>query len=119
MILTYSIQYFYLKLELKSSFDLFSSRTRVLVCRALNILCCCCCYPFAQVAGEDEVAGEGVGEGRVEVQHFHQGVSADDVQVAVGQSSHVSACPRQCALFPEHVPEHVPFTCRGAESVSV
>lgn len=79
-------------------------------------------YPLAQVAGEDEVAGEGVGERRVELQHLHQGVSADDVQVAVGQRSHVGARPRQRALLPEHVPKHVTFTCggrRGAESVRV
>lgn len=48
-------------------------------------------YPFAQVAGEDEVAGEGIGEGRVEVQDFEQGVPPDDVQVAVSQRSDVSA----------------------------
>lgn len=42
-------------------------------------------YPLAQVAGEDEVPGEGVGEGRVELQHLEQGFPLDDVQVAVGQ----------------------------------
>lgn len=30
----------------------------------------CVWYPFAQVAGEDEIAGEGGGERRVEVEHF-------------------------------------------------
>lgn len=40
-------------------------------------------YPLAQVAGEDEVPGEGVGEGRVELQHLEQGFPLDDVQVAV------------------------------------
>ena len=40
-------------------------------------------YPFAQVAGEDEVSGEGVGEGRVKLQHLQQGFPLDDVEVAV------------------------------------
>lgn len=44
----------------------------------------CVPYPFAQVAGEDEVAGEGVGERRVEVEHFEESVSVNDVQIAVG-----------------------------------
>ncbi len=49
-------------------------------------VCVCVCvisYPFAQVAGEDEVSGEGVGEGRVKLQHFEQSFPLDDVQVAV------------------------------------
>ena len=40
-------------------------------------------YPLAQVAGEDEVAGEGVGEGGVKLQHLEQGFPLDDVEVAV------------------------------------
>ncbi len=40
-------------------------------------------YPFTQVAGEDEVSGEGVGEGRVKLQHLKQGFPLDDVEVAV------------------------------------
>lgn len=51
-------------------------------------VCVCVCvsvsYPFAEVAGEDEIAGEGVGERRVEVEHFQQSVSVNDVQIAVG-----------------------------------
>lgn len=47
-------------------------------------------YPLAQVTGEEEVPGEGVGEGRVELQHLEQGVPPDDVQVAVGQRPDVS-----------------------------
>lgn len=40
-------------------------------------------HPLAQVAGEDEVAGEGVGEGRVKLQDLEQSFSLDDVEVAV------------------------------------
>lgn len=47
-------------------------------------------YPFAQVAGEDEVSGEGVGEGRVKLQHLEQGFPLDDVKVAIGERSNVS-----------------------------
>lgn len=71
-------------------------------------------YPFSQVAGEDEVAGEGAGEGRVKLQHPHQSVSPDDVQIAVRQSSNVRAGSGQRGLFPEGVPKHVTFTCTGA-----
>lgn len=51
-------------------------------------------YPFSQVAGEDEVPGEGVGKGGVEVQHLQQGLPLDDVKVAVGQRPDVRA--RMC-----------------------
>lgn len=40
-------------------------------------------YPLAKVAGEDEVSGEGVGEGRVKLQHLEQGFPLDDMEVAV------------------------------------
>lgn len=30
----------------------------------------CGAYPLAEVAGEEEISGEGVGEGCVELQHF-------------------------------------------------
>lgn len=33
-------------------------------------VCVCGAYPLAEVAGEDEISGEGVGEGCVELQHF-------------------------------------------------
>ncbi len=48
-----------------------------------RVCVCVISYPFAQVAGEDEVSGEGVGEGRVKLQHFEQSFPLDDVQVAV------------------------------------
>lgn len=68
-------------------------------------------YPLAQVAGEDEVAGEGVGEGGVELQHLEQSLPLDDVQVAVGQRPHVGAGVSQGRLLPEDVAEHVAFPC--------
>lgn len=67
-------------------------------------------YPFPQVAGEDEVAGEGVGEGGVKLQHLEQGLPLDDVEVAVGQRPDVGARMRQGRLLPEDVAEHVSFT---------
>ena len=67
-------------------------------------------YPLAQVAGEDEVAGEGVGEGRVELQHLEQGLPLDDVEVAVRQRPDVGAGMRKGGFLPEDVTEHVPFT---------
>lgn len=70
-------------------------------------------YPLAKVAGEDEVPGEGVGEGRVELQNLEQGLPLDDVQVAVGERAHVGGGVGQCGLLPEHVPEHVTFTWWG------
>lgn len=40
-------------------------------------------YPLAQVAGEDEVSGEGVSKRGVELQHLQQGFPLNDVKVAV------------------------------------
>lgn len=71
---------------------------------------CSHCYPFSQIAGEDQVAGERVGEGRVKVQHPHQSFPPDDVQIAVSQSSDICTSPGQCGLFPEHVSKHITFT---------
>jgi len=67
-------------------------------------------YPLAQVAGEDEVAGEGVGEGGVELEHLEQGLPLDHVEVAVGQRPHVGTRVCQRGLLPENVAEHVAFT---------
>ena len=46
-------------------------------------------HPLPQVVGENEVPGEGVGEGRVEFQHFLQGVPLDHMEVTVGQGPHI------------------------------
>lgn len=76
-------------------------------------MCILCIYPFAQVAGEEEVAGEGVGECGVELQDLQQSFSLDDVEVAVCQRSDVSTGVSQSGFFPEDVAEHVAFTWRG------
>ena len=70
----------------------------------------CVSYPLAEVAGEDEVAGEGVGEGGVEVEHLEQRLPLDDVQVAVGQRTHVGTRMGQGGLLPEHISKHITFT---------
>ena len=67
--------------------------------------------PLAEVVGEQQIPGEVVGERRVELQHLLQSVTLDDVQVAVGQRSHVSAGLSQGHLLPEHVPKHVALPC--------
>lgn len=72
-------------------------------------------HPLPQVVGEHQVSGEVVCEGGVELQDFLQLVPFNDVEVAVGQRSHVSAGLRQRHLLPEHVTEHVTFTCRDTD----
>lgn len=64
-------------------------------------------HPLPQVVGEEQISGEVVGEGRVELQHLLQGVALDDVQVAVGESAHVGAGLSQSHLLPEDVAKHV------------
>lgn len=48
-----------------------------------SALCSGQTHPLAQVAGEDEVAGERVGEGRVKLQNLEQRFPLDDVEIAV------------------------------------
>lgn len=48
-------------------------------------------YPLSEVIGEQQVAGEVVGEGRVELQNFLQSFTLDDVEVAVSQGPNVGA----------------------------
>lgn len=64
-------------------------------------------HPLPQVVGEEQVPGEVVGEGRVELQHLLQGVALDDVEVAVGQRPDVGAGLGQSHLLPEDVAKHV------------
>lgn len=66
-------------------------------------------HPLPQVVGENEVPGEGVGESRVEFQHFLQGVPFDHMQVTVGQGPHVGTGLGKGGFLPEHVSKHVPF----------
>lgn len=67
-------------------------------------------YPLAQVTGEDEVAGERVGEGTVKLQNFEQSFPLDDVEVTVGKRSNI--CTRMCKsrFFPKDISEHVTFS---------
>lgn len=66
-------------------------------------------HPLPQVVGENEVPGEGVGEGRVELQHFLQGVPFDHVQVTVGQGPNVGTGLGKGGFFPEHISKHISF----------
>lgn len=76
-------------------------------------------HPFPQVVGQQQVSGEVVGEGRVELQHLLQSVALNDVEVAVGQSSDVGAGLGEGQLLPEHVPKDVPLPCRDKTPVEL
>lgn len=52
-----------------------------------------------------------VGKCRVEFQHLLQSVAFNNVEVAVGQSSHIGAGLSQSHLFPENVPKYVSLSC--------
>ena len=69
----------------------------------------CLTHPLAEVDGEHEIAGEGVGEGSVEVEHLEELLAFDDVQVAVGERAHRCGRLAQVAVLPECVAEHVAF----------
>lgn len=81
-----------------------------------NIYCIvihmCGTYPLPEIAGEDKVTREGVGESCVEFQHFEQGLSLDHMQVTVSQRPHVGTCMSKCGLLPENITKHIPFTCK-------
>ncbi|TNN63737.1 hypothetical protein EYF80_026054 [Liparis tanakae] len=66
---------------------------------------------------EQQIPGEVVGKRRVELQHLLQGVSFDDVEVAVGQSSDVSAGLSESHFLPENIPKYVSLTCRERKSI--
>lgn len=66
-------------------------------------------HPLPQVVGENEVPGEGVGEGCVEFQHFLQGVPLDHMEVTVGQGPHIGTGLGKGGFLPEHVSKHVSF----------
>lgn len=66
-------------------------------------------HPLPQVVGENQVPGEGMGEGCVEFQHFLQCVPLDHVEVAVGQGPNVSTGLCKGSFLPENVSKHVSF----------
>ena len=76
-------------------------------------------YPLSEVIGEQQVAGEVVGEGRVELQNLLQGVPFDDMEITVGQGTHVGTSLGQGHLLPEHIPKHIPLTCKDRESTDL
>lgn len=63
-----------------------------------------------EIVGEDEIAGERVGEGVVEVEDLNELVPFDGVQVAVGQGSDVGRRLAHRPFLPEGVTEDVTLT---------
>lgn len=66
-------------------------------------------HPLPQVVGENQVPGEGVGEGCVELQHFLKGIPLDHMQVTVGQRPNISTGLCKSGFLPEHISKHVSF----------
>ena len=74
---------------------------------------------MAEVVGEHQIAGKGVGKGLVEVEHLNQLVALDCMQVTVGQSSNVGTGLADGGLLPEGVPEDVALPQDGHHFVLV
>lgn len=70
---------------------------------------CALTHPLPQVVCQQQVAGEVVGEGRVELQNLLQGIALDDMEVTVRQGSYVSAGLGEGHFLPEHVAKYVPL----------
>lgn len=51
-----------------------------------------------------------MGEGRVEFQHFLQGIPLDHMQIAVGQGPHIGTGLGKGGFLPEHISKHVSFS---------
>ena len=62
-----------------------------------------------EIVGEDEIAGERVGERLVKVEDLEELVALDRVEIAVGQGAHVSRALAYRAVLPEAVAEYVAF----------
>lgn len=75
--------------------------------------------PLPQVVSEQQVPWKVVREGRVELQNLLQGVPFDDMEITVGQGTHVGTSLGQGHLLPEHIPKHVPLTCKERESTDL
>ena len=67
---------------------------------------------MSQVVREREVSGERVGEGVIEVQDLEQSVSLDDMQVTVGEGTHIRRALPYARLSPKLITENVAFTCK-------
>lgn len=70
-------------------------------------------YPFAEVAGELNIAREGISKRLIEAKHFDQWFSFDDMQIAVGQRTDISRALSHCRLFPEEIAKCITFTCNN------
>lgn len=66
-------------------------------------------YPFSQVVGQNEISGEGVWKGRIELQHFLQGISLNHMKITVSQSPYISTGLGEGRLLPEHITKNVSF----------
>lgn len=71
--------------------------------------------PLPEIAGEDEVTWERVGESCVELQHLQQSFSLDHMQVTVSQRPHIGTRMSKRGLFPENIAEHITLTCEHGQ----
>lgn len=62
---------------------------------------------MAQVVGQDQVPGEGVREGLVEVQHLQQSIPLNRVQIAVSERPNIRRALADRRVRPEAVAEDV------------
>lgn len=74
-------------------------------------------YPFSQVVGQNEISGEGVWKGCVELQHFLQGIPLNHMQITVSQSPHISTGLGESRLLPEHITKNVSFAYRKSTAL--
>lgn len=74
-------------------------------------------YPFSQVVGQNEISGEGVWKGCVELQHFLQGIPFNHMQITVSQSPHISTGLGESRLLPEHITKNVSFAYRKSTAL--
>ena len=71
--------------------------------------------PPGEVVGQDQVPGEGLREGLVELEHVLELLDVDEVDVAVGEGPQVDGRLGQRVLPPLSVAKHVALTQEGQD----
>lgn len=74
-------------------------------------------YPFSQVVGQNEISGEGVWKGCVELQHLLQGIPFNHMKITVSQSPYISTGLGEGWLLPEHITKNVSFAYRKSTAL--